>query len=524
LGVILWVCFLSIKSALLFISNTCYSYFVYIFNINLAIILNKLEVLCVWLLCFFFRDLNYWQGEEKVFLYLILILYLSFFNKMLVLFVYLYTLVFNYIFFYIGGTLYKISIFYAYFIIFYLSIVDRFVYIEYIFFFFVENYELCLYELDFITSLVEDYVDSFSLLGLAMYIMIYTAYVFIHLQDLITYWFFFYVFLTVMKLKVFLDELYIVKVCIYLVTGNFFYAFKLLIKSIITIYLSFLYYKNKFLFFKLFMYELSWLFNYFYYSISYQSFVFNLLNAVKMYGLSWLSNYPYYFISYQFFGFNLLNKVKLYYLSNVYTLLFYAYNKVEAFLIFIILGSSLLVFTGVTFRHKFLYFIVVIGSLIFWGLWASFDGIIIMSALIQLLAVVVFLSVFLTFKLYEIQNRSLFFLIYIFILGFFLLCICDSVVIVNNLFNLNDLLYFFNLDIVSNDLYLLFNYYFIQYTKIVVYIGTVIGLVSMFLCVIYFYFKFYKAVSLKKFRHTIILRRQQFIKQANYKLQYRFFQ
>jgi hypothetical protein len=140
-----------------------------------------------------------------------------------------------------------------------------------------------------------------------------------------------------------------------------------------------------------------------------------------------------------------------------------------------------------------------------------------MSILIQLLAIVIFLLVFLAFKPYEIQKKKLFIFNYFFIINFFMFFIKFNNIATSYLFNLNNLLFFYVLEVVNNDLYLLFNYYFVQYTVIVAYIGTIIGLTSIFFGAVYFYFKFYKTVSFKKIKCLTIIRRQQLIKQANYR-------
>jgi hypothetical protein len=87
-----------------------------------------------------------------------------------------------------------------------------------------------------------------------------------------------------------------------------------------------------------------------------------------------------------------------------------------------------------------------------------------------------------------------------------------------------DFVYLYCLDIVGNDLFLIFYLYFIQAPIIVVYIGTLLGLISIIFSALFFCFRFYKGFEKRKSKIISIFRKQQTFKQARFRVQMRFFQ
>lgn len=83
-------------------------------------------------------------------------------------------------------------------------------------------------------------------------------------------------------------------------------------------------------------------------------------------------------------------------------------------------------------------------------------------------------------------------------------------------FSYYDIMLLYRFDIISNDLYLIFYYYFIQSPVIILYISFLIGLMSIIFSCLYFCISRYKFLTLKYSNSIFIIRRQQLVRQSNY--------
>jgi hypothetical protein len=159
-----------------------------------------------------------------------------------------------------------------------------------------------------------------------------------------------------------------------------------------------------------------------------------------------------------------------------------------------------------------------------WGLWSSYDVIVIMAALVELPLVIIFLFIFLSDKIiFRLGIRFwLLFLFYI-LSGVFLFSVFLSNLSIVEL-SYYDIMLLHRFDIISNDLYLIFHYYFIQSPIIVLYISFLIGFMSIVFSCLYLCIKHYKFLVLNRGKFVSIVRRQQLLKQNTYNWQMRFFQ
>jgi hypothetical protein len=147
-----------------------------------------------------------------------------------------------------------------------------------------------------------------------------------------------------------------------------------------------------------------------------------------------------------------------------------------------------------------------------------------MAALIELPLIIVFLFIFLSWKItMRLSIRFLLVFCFYLLLGIFLFSIslCKLSAIE---FSYYDIMLLYRFDIISNDLYLIFYYYFIQSPVIILYISFLIGLMSIIFSCLYFCISRYKFLTLKYSNSIFIIRRQQLVRQSNYNWQLRFFQ
>lgn len=140
-----------------------------------------------------------------------------------------------------------------------------------------------------------------------------------------------------------------------------------------------------------------------------------------------------------------------------------------------------------------------------------------MVFLIELLLIIILFLVFLSFKVNDsahIKISILFYIFFIFGLIIFFLFKLNSF---SKLFSIYDFIYLYRVDIFSNDLYLIFYYYFVQSPVIVLCIGVIIALMSIIFSAIYFCVRYYKSISRLSHKAVCFIRRQQLIKQSNYR-------
>lgn len=175
-------------------------------------------------------------------------------------------------------------------------------------------------------------------------------------------------------------------------------------------------------------------------------------------------------------------------------------------------------------RYKFIYFLLTIILLSFWGYWASFDGMIFLMLLTELLVVMLFLLVFLSYNFFtesEVPSIKTFYLLY---LGAFLLYSCSVPFAFGVKFSFHDFVYLYVLDIVAMELFFFFFFLFMFYPTITMYIATVLGLFSILFICIYFTVKRVQQTNQLEKKSVVVIRKQNFIKQALLKSQIQTFQ
>ena len=188
-------------------------------------------------------------------------------------------------------------------------------------------------------------------------------------------------------------------------------------------------------------------------------------------------------------------------------------------LLFII--TLLLVMWGLiinkTFRVKFTYFIALLLLVVGWGIFYSFDGIMLMFIVAEFLIILLFLLMYvtLTFELEQAVKTFTFFKFY-FVTGVLIYC-------TNFLtYNITTFIFFTGVyqqifDIISVDFFLFFYFFFLMSPQIVIFITLLLGLFSIFFILFYFTLKFEQQNINLYTRNFSILRKQQLIHQANYK-------
>ena len=175
-------------------------------------------------------------------------------------------------------------------------------------------------------------------------------------------------------------------------------------------------------------------------------------------------------------------------------------------------------------RYKFIYFLFIIATLSIWGYWAFFDGLIFMMLLTELLVILLFLLVFLSYNFYtedEIPTLNSFYWWYF---GAFLFYALTVPLSFGVKFSYYDFVYLFLLDIVPMELFFFFFFFFMYYPTLSVYIATLLGLFSLvFICIYFMLKRVQQSFNLEK-KAVVIVRKQNFIKQALLKTQLQTFQ
>jgi hypothetical protein len=203
----------------------------------------------------------------------------------------------------------------------------------------------------------------------------------------------------------------------------------------------------------------------------------------------------------------------------------YIYVDYVEFAIILLVGTSFwFIIVTNRFRQKLLFFVLFLICLSLWGFWASFDGLILLMLLSELVVVLVFLLNFLSGK-WDFSGRFYFSGWHkLYWIGLFFSLTYALPFFSSKQFTSYDFLYLYSLDIVVSDLFLIFYLYFVQVSIIVVFIGMLLSLLSIIFSLLFFSFKFYKMFAKKKTKINTIIRKQHLMKQGRYKVQMRFFQ
>lgn len=138
-----------------------------------------------------------------------------------------------------------------------------------------------------------------------------------------------------------------------------------------------------------------------------------------------------------------------------------------------------------------------------------------MILLIEFPVILVFLLIFLSYK-YKLNVGKFFYKLFFVYVFFAIIFFFFNNFYVTNL-SIFNFIYTYCFDIISSDLYILFYYYFVQSLAVVLYIGFFIGLISIIFSCIFFCFKYYKFYSLRSSNFLFLVKRQQFLKQVNYR-------
>lgn len=175
-------------------------------------------------------------------------------------------------------------------------------------------------------------------------------------------------------------------------------------------------------------------------------------------------------------------------------------------------------------RYKFVYFIGVIWGLGCWGYWVNLDGMVLMMFLTELLVILLFLLVFLSYNFFteeEVPDMKIFYFFYLGALGCYALSV--PLAFWYN-FEFNEFAYLELLDVASTELFFFFQFFFVLYPTITIYVATLLGVFSiLFICIYFTVKRLQQATCLKK-KNTMILRKQNFVRQALVKPQLTTFQ
>lgn len=199
-------------------------------------------------------------------------------------------------------------------------------------------------------------------------------------------------------------------------------------------------------------------------------------------------------------------------------------NYFELFILTILSFSLWSLLINQSFRYKFIYFFLFLASLSILGFWLSYDGIVLMMLLTEFLVILLFLLVFLSFKFNSknnLKNSKFFFVYYSILLAIYLFSLVYTT---SKQFSIYNFIYAYNLDVISNDLFLFYHFFFIEAPLVVIFIAFILGLISIFFVAVYYCFRFMQQRSAKTTHSVLILRKQLLNKQGYFKPQMRVFQ
>lgn len=199
-------------------------------------------------------------------------------------------------------------------------------------------------------------------------------------------------------------------------------------------------------------------------------------------------------------------------------------NYTDVFWLFLLIFCIWSTLKSNSLRYKFLYFLLITGLLSVWGYWASLDGMMLLFLLTELLIILLFLLVFLSYNFFteeEMPNIKSFYYMYIVAMIIYALSVPFAF---GQKFSYYDFVYLYCLDIMTSEWVYFYFFFFVIYPTITIYIGTLLGIFSILFICIYFTLKRLQQTFKLNVKKISILRKQNFKKQALTKIQLQTFQ
>lgn len=168
-------------------------------------------------------------------------------------------------------------------------------------------------------------------------------------------------------------------------------------------------------------------------------------------------------------------------------------------------------------RKKFCLFLIIFFLFIFIGFYYNLDGIIMLFILSELSVLLVFIILFSQIYTYTKKNKKI---------SSFLIFFCIIIINFNyfeiSLLNYKSFYSFYN--ILLNDYYFIYNFYFEKQILLTITILFIITFYSIFFIFLYFNLKKKQNIEHKKIMQINLLKKQNIIHQSNYKNSMRNFQ
>ena len=134
----------------------------------------------------------------------------------------------------------------------------------------------------------------------------------------------------------------------------------------------------------------------------------------------------------------------------------------------------------------------------------------------EFLVILLFLLVFASFSINTKQTRVPRFFLGFFMLGAFGLFFFTLPYITSKEFTPYGFVYLYQLDVVSRDLFIYYYYFFVEEPFALIFLATILGLISVFFISVYFVLKLFQQKHVNTHRYYLIMRKQAFMKQAKY--------
>lgn len=214
----------------------------------------------------------------------------------------------------------------------------------------------------------------------------------------------------------------------------------------------------------------------------------------------------------------------------MFSWLSFLYINLYDFILFSTMNSLLvLMFMAHTFRLKFIYFLLFIFIMTIWGFLNSYDGLMLMFISTEIVIVLFFFFFILIKKKKTTQvmttSTTKQYCKYLWIINFIFYFIQGIVVFDNyfSAFNYN-FVYLFNLNTISDDLFVFFQFFFVDYLDITYNIIILLNLFCIYFIIFYYALKYFLSASKKKNPKTVnFIRKQNALKQSVWKSQIRIF-
>lgn len=211
--------------------------------------------------------------------------------------------------------------------------------------------------------------------------------------------------------------------------------------------------------------------------------------------------------------------------SNNFLNFFYTFTYINVYVyifIFIFYYSVYCISFTSSFRHKILYFYLLLFLFSGWGFFFSLESFVFLILLAELLIILLFIlmyitsTVFLTIK----NNFNLYHYGIISVAIFLFFCITHSdVLLIKNYVVYNSLG-----KLVSDDFFFFFFFLFFEFSFIIYLIALILTFFSIFFILFYFSYKFILFKSSQFTKNTFILRKQHLNHQIKFTTSYRSFQ